>query len=248
MITQEEVDSVAYFIEAATHLKQQNLFSEDEPRTTIETQGSNPPVLGTGPSSHLESAINPFRKIWMSKEPSHFYRVYNILYKSSVSNTIKSHIAWFRREHQNLADNQISPFESWTSLKGRDIIELYLYNKISHSGADKSRMFTRKDFENHQITIGKERFEFIFRYAFAGFSICYFNLLRIAKSELIRYEKDYKLKPSFIISPPFGHDGEITDSIRRVNSLIPPDETPEQKVRRILRRKRFDNLKNFLTK
>jgi hypothetical protein len=248
MITQEEVDSVAYFIEAATHLKQQNLFSEDEPRTIIKNQGSNPPVLETGPSTHLEAAINPFRKIWMSDEPSNFYRVCNILHKSSVSNTVKSYIAGIRSNHQNLADNQISPFESWTNLKRRDIIELYLYNKVSHSGADKSRRFTRKDFENHRNTIGKERFEFIFRNAFAGLSICYFNLLRIAKSELIRYEKDYKLKPSFAISPPFGHDGEATGSIQRANSLIPPDETPEQKVRRILRRKRFDELRNFLAR
>lgn len=186
MITQGGVDSVAYFIEAATHLKQQNLFSEDEPPTIIKSQGSNSLVLETGPSSHLESAINPFKKIWMSKEPSNFYKVCNILHKSSVSNTVKSYIAGIRSNHQNLADNQISPFESWTNLKRRDIIELYLYNKVSHSGADKSRRFTRKDFENHRNTIGKERFEFIFRNAFAGLSICYFNLLRIAKSELIR--------------------------------------------------------------
>lgn len=248
MITQEEVDSVAYFIEAATHLKQQNLFSEDEPRTIIKTQGSNPTALETGPSSHLEAAINPFRKIWMSEEPSYFYRVCNILHKSSVSDIAKNYIVEIRRDHQNLADNQISPFKSWTTLKGHDIIELYLYNKVSHSGADKSRRFTRKDFENHQITIGKECFEFIFRMVFSNFSCCYFNLLRIAKSELIRYEKDYKLKPSFIISSPFGHDGEATDSIQRASSLIPADETPEQKIRRILRRKRFDELRNFLAR
>jgi hypothetical protein len=247
MITQEEVDSVAYFIEAATHLKQQNLFNEDEPHTVLKTQGSNPPVLETGSSSHLEAAIIPFRKIWMQEEPSNFYKIYNILYKSSASDFAKNYIEHIRSKHQNLENSQINPFESWTNLKGHDIIKLYLYNKVSHSGADKSRRFTRKDFENHQITIGKERFEFLFHTTFVSFSCCYFNLLQIAKRELVRYEKEFNLKPSFAISLPFGYDGEITDSIQRASSLIPVDETPEQKVRRILRRSCFNNLRSILT-
>jgi hypothetical protein len=247
MITQEEVDSVAYFIEAATHLKQQNLFNEDEPHTVLKTQGSNPPVLETGPSSHLEAAIIPFRKIWMQEEPSNFYKICNILYKYSASDAEKNYIGHIRSEHQNLKNNQIKFFESPTNPKGHEIIELYLYSKVSHSGADKSRRFTRKDFEKYQITIGKEHFEFLFYGAFVNFSCCYFNLLQIAKRELVRYEKNFNLKPSFAISLPFGYDGEVTDSIQRASSLIPVDETPEQKVRRILRRSCFNNLRSILT-
>ena len=76
-ITQNDVDSVASFVEAASELDLEPFFGKDE-QFSFSGTPQGPSTFYLGDRFHFRSALISFRRIWMPSEPSHWRNVVEI--------------------------------------------------------------------------------------------------------------------------------------------------------------------------
>ena|SRR5437763_8019684 len=77
--TQDEVDSLASFVEAIAELDSEPFFSRDEPRT-LSISGDKF-TYHLGDRFHFRSALITFRRIWMKGDAENFDHVCNVIWK-----------------------------------------------------------------------------------------------------------------------------------------------------------------------
>ncbi|HXE43152.1 MAG TPA: hypothetical protein VN516_09015, partial [Candidatus Baltobacteraceae bacterium] len=250
--TQDEVDSLAAFIEAAEEFKQEPFCGKDEP-LTLGHNGKNY-FYKFGDRFHFRSALVSFRRIWLNDEASNFKRILNIICKyESEELCVQMWIPMIRQQHQQIENAPVAP---QNSLKNKELVDLWLnavfaHNNIAQKRQNPKRM-DRIDFERYSNELNHAHFEYSFRLAVRHFGLCYRNLLNcVAKQILILWKDKYGLTPSFQIGLPFGRGvEEITEGgvkiTRKASTEFWNPESPEQKLERLLSRREFQQFGNIL--
>ena len=77
--TQDDVDSLASFVEAVGELDSEPFFSRDEPRK-LSSSGDKF-TYHLGDRFHFRSALITFRRIWMKGDAENFEHVCNVIWK-----------------------------------------------------------------------------------------------------------------------------------------------------------------------
>lgn len=250
--SQDEVDSLAAFIEAAEELQQEPFFGPDE-KLTLGHDGKNYYCV-FGDRFHFRSALVSFRRIWLNDEASHFYRVLKIINKyESEEWCVKMWVPMIRQQHQQ-TENALVAHTS--NLNTRQLVNLWLNAVFAHNNiAQKKKSpkyFDRVDFERYAKELEYAFFEYSFRRAVRHFGLCYRNLLKcVARPVLESWKNKHGLVPSFEIGAPFGCGMEETtkDGVkitRRASSQYWNPESPEQKLNRFLSRHEFERFGNVL--
>jgi hemin uptake protein HemP len=240
--TQEDVDSLAAFIEAAEELQQEPFFGPDE-KLTLGHNGKNY-YYNFGDRFHFRSALVSFRRIWLNDEASNFRRISNIICKFEGDES--SALLWLpmiREEHERIEKVRISPSNN---LKNKELVDLWLNAVFAHNNIVQKRKnpkhLDRIDFERFANELGYAEFEYSFRMAVRQFGLCYRNLLKcVAKPTLFKWSAKYDLNPSFKIGAPFGRGMEETTKdgakvTRKASTQYWNPETSEQKLNRLLSR------------
>jgi len=235
--TQEEVDAVAYFVEAATELSNSTFIQEEFQSLSFSPVDSNQGQDGaTFPDPDVvKSALVPFRRVWHQGEPCYFRRVANILYK---------HHEYTRYFLRPLAfdDDASLVNQMWLrdcELSPSDVINLWLNTRYHHVGKSKmAGKFTREDFENYENQIGPVRFEFVFLSAVQEVTVFLQNMLKCAS----QFIETVETKPSF------GKLGEQeTGPVVRTTPGITTDLlSPEKKIWRLRRRRNYNAIHKLL--
>jgi hypothetical protein len=252
--SRKDVDAVAHFTQAARELSSQPLFDEDHSK--IYTEGyvaaDNTVEITHArlPSKMVrDAAIIPFRRIWMSDEPSFYRNVINCVKRYSPA-------LCTRMEDLELEIKKSlrSHWDPWTaknaaSVTPEDVVNLWLNTRIAHTGTQQSRKFTRSDFESTAKQIGELRFEMLFIQALLKIGGCYIEMLPITEELLENTWKTAGITPSFA----FDHvceDGvhSFSDGTRIVRSspyLLIERETRSQRIQRLIDRWAFATLQRF---
>jgi hypothetical protein len=250
--TQEEVDSLAAFIEAAEEFQHEPFCGPDEP-LTLGHNGKNY-FYKFGDRFHFRSALVSFRRIWLNDEASNFKRILNIICKyENEELCVQMWVPIIRQQHQQVENTPVDP---QSDLKNKELVDLWLnavfaHNNIAQKRQNPKRM-DRIDFERYSNELNHADFEYSFRKAVRHFGSCYRNLLNcVAKQILVLWKEKHGLAPSFQIGLPFGRGTEeITEDgatiTRKASTQFWNPESPEQKLNRLFSRREFQQLGNVL--
>lgn len=128
--TQDEVDSLASFVEAIAELANEPFFSRDEPRKLTHASGKFTYHLGD--RFHFRSALITFRRIWMKGDAENFDHICNIIWKYSTPppNDFLKFIRNSVREHLEQRPDWPRPI----GITGRELVDLWLNAVFAHSG------------------------------------------------------------------------------------------------------------------
>ena len=243
VITQKEVDAVASFVEAAGELDLEPFFGVDE-QFRITSGSDYRRTYHLGDRFHFRSALISFRRIWMSKEPSCWRNVTQILSGSEMPDRIRVHASW----QGQLIQNYISGLahETDKEMETKKMVDLWLNTVFAHGGIAWGNR--RSDFEAAADKYGQGRFEFGFRSAVRHVGAMFLGLSKnAAKPALDVFKDQLSLQPSFRIGAAFGtkrkevtKHGELI--IWQASSEYFSEETFEQRFQRILRRSHFQSL------
>ena len=245
MVTQQNVDDVAAYIEAASELKAETFFGEDEHIILI---GGNEGEFGT--PANLKSALAPFRRMWMQGEPCYFEHVHNILYTDCRHEPTRRHIASIRDQFKGYCQKwQILVIKKdKIDLTPADMVDLWLNTRFAHVGrTPRQGRFTPADFAKYEKILGAAKMEFVFRCCVRAIGYSFLNLLQVAETAMKYWQGHQGLNPTHPIRLPFGTVGtEIGPNgdiiTRDTPGWSPSNETPDQRFQRLLRRHRFDHL------
>jgi hypothetical protein len=227
-VTQDDVDAVANFVEAARELKCSPLFIEEYSRLGIRcTEGSEQKEMQGlfNDPTHIEAMLIPFRRIWQQSNPSHYKRVVNII-----------------KRKNRMADGFIDSLVFNDSgnkdpLKQSEIIDIWLNTRYMHVGG--KGKFSRQDFDRYEKMIGKDVFKFHFLVAVHQAGVSFLNILMFAESFLRECDKE-GLKPSFEFPKSLAGDNED-----HTPGYPVPADTPEHRVWRLRHRRRYEGLSKF---
>src|SRR6202042_2281941 len=130
--SQHEIDRVAIYVEAARELRHEPLFGKDENRS-FQNAGTQY-TFELGDRFHFRSALVTFRRIWMSKEPSHFYSCYNALARSCDADERNLLNSWRERVRQIEDEKAAFPGKPPLILpvSNRELIDLWLNAVFAH--------------------------------------------------------------------------------------------------------------------
>lgn len=246
-ITQEDVDAVASFVEAANELDIEPFFGKDE-QFTQSGSAEYKIIYRLGDRFHFRSALISYRRIWMVTEPSHWRSVTGILTQAEMPASVRQSAAIQLQQ----IDQFISKPDAYldNEVVGSKIIDLWLNTVFAHGGI-KGRS-KRSDFETMADKYGQGRFEYAFRMLIKWSGEMFQFLSREAGKPALEFlERDLSLRPSFKMGAAFGtkrkevtRNGELI--IRQASSEHFSEETFEQRFQRILKRMPFDNLHTII--
>lgn len=246
-ITQEEVDAVASFVEAANELDLEPFFGKDE-QFTQSGSAEYKIIYRLGDRFHFRSALISYRRIWMVTEPSHWRSVGGILTRSGLPPDICQRAALQLQQ----IDQYISKPDAYLDkeIVSSKVIDLWLNTVFAHGGI-KGRT-KRSEFEAAADKYGHGRFEYAFRVLVKWSGEMFQFLSREAgKPALEFFTRDKSLRPSFKMGAAFGTkrkevmpNGELI--IRQASSEHFSEETFEQRFQRVLKRLPFDNLHSII--
>jgi hypothetical protein len=244
--SQRDVDCVASFVEAAEELAREPFFGPDEKRSF--SHGGSTQTFHLGDRFHFRSALISFRRIWMSGEISNFYTVYGILWRHAKSVEERLPLLWARGFIQN-AEKEKRNYPLTLEISGKDLVDLWINTVFAHGGGDEKRRHKRVDFDRFVSQCGHAPLEYSFRMVVWNMGLQYIHVSNsCCRPALERWKAELQLQPSFQIGAAFGtstrertKEGHII--IRRASSEYAADETFDQRLRRILDRSQFSNLK-----
>lgn len=255
MVKQEEVDTVAAFVEATEEMRSGPFFGEDEPMAlkASGTEGGTLYSAEFGLPEHLKSALIPFRRLWMHEEPCNFRNVCNILYKDCKYDPTRQFISYIRDQWKRSLKEWVHlPLGSWIDLRPGEVVDIWLNTQAFHVGKKPRKgRYSRDDFERYRRKLGDARFEFLFRTLVDWFGHLFFSLLPVTRIALRYWAEHEGLSPTNEIRMPFGPIGNQTaeDGSQVVRDRLgwsPSSETLDQRLVRLLRRSTFSELSRFL--
>jgi hypothetical protein len=240
--TQQEIDKVAYFVEAVRELRCSLFFVEEHRNLSISMHNgdSKNNIKGNFPDTTIVGAtIVPFRRVWQQNEPCYYMKIINIL---------KKYVPEYRRcldsilpdENRSII-KQIPCFRN-ISLSFEDVINVWFNTRYLHIGKSaRTGKFNREDFERFNNQLGPVLFEFYFLSVIQEVGISFFNILQCAES-FLRGLAQRGLVPSF----PFQTDEASKNIERRTPGFTPKPDSPEQRVWRLRRRRQYAGINKFL--
>ncbi len=243
-ITREEADAVARFIEAARELRESPFFGEDEPKTGWSVDpGSKGGVadITVGSSQVLTQMLLPFRRIWMKKEPSNFYKICNILRRHNPSPDMQSFIDSIRADHGRCSKQWPTSTDSMECRQTpEDFVNSYLNNLIAHSEKDESKA---NQFAELRDEIGHSKAEALFRIALQAIGCCYINVLPVAEGALKFWAEKKNVTPSQAVRKSMSRDGvQVNADGTTITRGSATPETVEQTTTRLLARDSMSHL------
>ena len=244
--TQDEVDSLASFVEAVAELDAEPFFSRDEPRKLSSVRDKFTYHLGD--RFHFRSALITFRRIWMKGDAENFDHICNIIWRFTTPppNVFLKFIRDAVHKELNEAPNWPRPID----VTGRELVDLWLNAVFAHSGL-KGRTKLRHQFDALIDRYGSGRLEFAFRHIVWALGIQYKNVVQLAKNLLENWDSQFGMKASFRPGSAFGtkrrertSDGELI--MRESSSEYFSEESYEQRFARIIGRHEFSSLQSLL--
>lgn len=243
-ITRKEANAVARFIEAARELQESPFFGEDEPKTGWSVDpGSKGGVadITVGSSQVLTQMLLPFRRIWMKKEPSNFYKICNILRRHNASPDMQSFIDRIRANHNRYSKQWETSSDSMGCRQTpEDFVNSYLNNLIAHSEKDVSKA---NQFAELRDQIGHSKGEALFRIALGAIGCCYISLLPLAEAALKFWAEKKNVTPIHPVRTSMSRDGVQVnaDGTTIIRGSATP-ETVEETTTRLLARDSMSHL------
>jgi hypothetical protein len=252
--SQDTIDGVAHFIQAALEMSVSPLFSEDHGRISFEGEIKNGEVELhhiTLPNPIIRDAmLIPFRRIWMEREPGNFHKTIKTLkghaaiYRVEIEECEVQLKKWLRSHTNNWVSKNIS-------LTPKDVIELWINARLAHSGkTSKNGSFTREDFERHANALGMAHFEATFVHAIQAVGAGFLTLLRIAQRTFKEIWAPLGVMPIFA----FDNISEVGEQVsyngvrltRSSPGIIIEQEDIPARLLRLLGRDTFASLDGFL--
>lgn len=242
---QHEVNCLAAFIEAVEELEHEPFCGEDD-KSVYSMRGSQV-TARFGDRFHFRSALVTFRRIWLKEEASNFNFICNLVERYEPSSILTTTGRDQFRMHTNMRWGRIP-------LTSGEVVDLWLNAVFAHTNlrrTKKPQWRDRVDFDKLVETHGHAMLEFICRTTVRAVITAAFNVVREARWALDRWEKDYQLRPEFVIGAPFGRNQRETTKaghtvIRTASTEHLGHETELQRFERILARDRFRSLKSIL--
>jgi hypothetical protein len=242
-VTQDDVDAVAAYVEAARELRESPFFGEDESTSWMVDPRSKGGIAQAkfGSGQVLTAMVLPFRRIWMQKEPSYFFHVYNILRKHCPNHEMNRQMDGIRADYVRYRDQwQLPPRGVGCDQTPKQIINLWLNNRLAHTEKDPVKA---KAFRRLCDQIGEAKIEGLFRTAALSMGCCYINLLQVAETALAHWAEHDGIAPSRPLGEPLSRNGTVgtadgTVIVRRQ----PHKETAQQIVERLLARSSLSQL------
>lgn len=244
--TQDDLDSIASFVEAVTELEGEPFFSRDEPRS-ISSSGDKF-TYRLGDRFHFRSALITFRRIWMTGDAENFDHVCNLMWKYTTPPP-----NYFLIAIRKAVRAELKAEPKWPRplpVTGRLLIELWLNAVFAHSGLRGGKKL-RHEFDALVEKFGSGRLEFALRHLVWSLGLQYKNVVQLAKTLLESWRVEYGMVPSFRLGSPFGrkrrertNNGELI--IREGSSEFFSEESYEQRFLRVLRRTDFSSLRAAL--
>lgn len=240
--TQDEIDAIAHFVEASRDLRRSPFFIEEYRTLSISLREGDPKdqIKGRFPDSNVVLAmLVPFRRVWQQREPCQYIKVANLLKKYIPE--LRPFIDSVMFDGNRTIVRQLPWFKDIT-LSVTDVIDVWLNTRYMHVGKTARKgHFTRKDFERFSAEIGPVLFEFYFLTAVQEASNCFFNLQQCAES-FLRDIKSRSLFPSFT----FDDTSDASNVERKTPGFTPEEDSPQQRVWRLRRRRYYDGFNRFL--
>ncbi|MCJ7793618.1 hypothetical protein MUP42_01655, partial [Candidatus Bathyarchaeota archaeon] len=240
--TQQEVDAVAHFVEAARELRRSPFFIEEYRTLSISMRTGDPKekIKGHFPDTNILCAmLVPFRRLWQQSESCHYLKVANI---------IKKYIPNFRGFIDSILPDdkrafvRLHPLFKDIDLSFSDVIDLWLNTRYMHVGKGSRRgRFDRSHYEQFKTEIGPVLFEYYFLASVQEAGICFFNMQQCAESFLKGFSRR-GLSPTFALNTDIG-DSNVD---RTTPGFTPEPDTPAQRVWRLRKRKLYDGFNKFL--
>ncbi len=250
--TQQEIDSVAHYTQAAAELNRCALFIEEQRTLGISGMPSVGPVTYNLPDASVrDAAVMPFRKMWMTKEPSQFGKVSNVVrrrwpealpyvelfkgnFKQSTSSFLSDVIFRFR-------PHEITP---------ERVVDLWLNCRLAHvGGTSSSGKLSRADFERESNRLGAAKFEYLFVESIWTIGLSLIGFSQITRRLLAKWDA-VGFRPSFVMddlgsqnSPPEQNGDRVHRSTPGV-TVHPHDLS--MRLRLLRRRKALGHINHLL--
>jgi hypothetical protein len=250
--TQQEVDCIAAYVEAATELQKEPFFHRDEKRG-LQFGGEGNFSFYFGDRFHFRSALVTFRRIWMNDESSNFNHCCNILWRYLPNPQNPLLQSWRETVKQTVSAKAFQPPipVKDENLTVTQLIDLWLNAVFAHVSIEKE-MDTRHKFDGYLKKYGQAFLEYPFRTAVFQLGLAYMNMARHNATPFLRYwEEQGTLMPSFTIGAPFGDKmHEVTPEghvvVRKGSSRFYNEETVEQLFERVISRHEHSSIKSVL--
>ncbi len=203
----------------------------------------------------LRAALVPFRKIWMNREPSNYFKVRNI-FARCMPDACRWYLDFMKQQYQGACQStqhyrlaaQNSDFTG-DELTASDLIELALNCRMFHSGRNNAAgRYTANDFTRHSQEVGPGRFEYMYTHSIYHVGLHATNLMEMAEfflSEVLRGAEDSEFSMTNV-EVPGTEEYEDNTRILRCSpgySQIPSD--PSEKLSHLLRENHFQSVANF---
>jgi hypothetical protein len=239
-VTQDEVDAVAHFVQAAKDLRASPIFTEEQCEISVAYNERGITYKVPDPRVRDAMAI-PFRRIWQPGEPGRFERICNILRRRDLE--WRSLIDFCKESCQHARKQFDDPGEDGLGVTPEDVINMWLHCRLTHVGATTTKgKFSRSDFDRESTRLGEAKFEYLFLNACHRVGLCYINLLQVAEKFLSNQWASQGLKPTFVFEDDLAAHGTraCKDGVWLERSTpgmtIAPDDLPARLS--LLRRRR----------
>lgn len=238
--SQEEIDAVAHFVEAARELKDSPFFKQEYGSLSLSMRedATRDEIKGNFPDQQIiQGAVVPLRRIWHKGEVCYHARVVNILrryipaYRSLLTPILFT-------DERSMAGS----FE-WTrdcGLTPTQVIDLWLNTRYHHVGRGRPSLPSRDDFDRFNDSLGPVLFEFYFLQSLFEFGISLFNVLQFTE-RFLRIAEEKGFSPSF--KPVTTRDPRIQ---RATPGYTPPTDSKYHRVWCLRRRSDYRGISYLL--
>ena len=229
--SQQDVDSLAHFVQAVADLRTSPFFTDGQTTLGVSgvsfsqnADGTKGPMAFRVPDPRVrDSLIVPFRRMWMTGEPANFERVANIIKRYWPQ--ARPYVDHFKDELKKTKAQ--FPAARFMGLIGRpdlsippeDVVDLWLYCRLTHVGGKPGNgRFTRADYEREANAHGEAQFEYMFMTAVYHVGLGFINLVQLAEQLLERWSNE-GLQPGFVfdnITSHGKHETETGDSVEQI--------------------------------
>ena len=185
-LTQPEFDQLATYVAVAEELRAEPFMSEDnhERLTNFPDSENREQFFATFcHPAFLKSAVAPFRKLWLPSEPCAYEKVRDLVFRASARDeAFAANVYWFTERYSSVLNVSSDP--RWTEDSTREVIDLWLYTQAVHAGPKdfggkkQKKHYELKDFDHKAQTIGREKFEFLFRMGIRSVGSFYITFLQ----------------------------------------------------------------------
>ncbi len=199
--TQQEIDSVAHYTQAAFELKRCALFIEEHRTLGISGMPSDGPVTYNLPDAIVrDAAVMPFRKMWMTREPSQFGKVSNTVGRRwpAAMSYVRLFKKNFKQSTSGFLSDVIFRFNPH-NITPDQVVNLWLNCRLAHVGGTNSDgKLSRADFVRESNRLGAAKFEYLFVESIWTIGLSFIGFSQITSRLLAKWDTE-GFNPSFVM-------------------------------------------------